>query len=51
MFLFDDGAGPVFEFALADLGDSMAAVDFDAFDAMEFDGMDERFIIEVDDGQ
>ena len=51
MFLFDDGAGPVFEFALADLGDSMAAVDFDAFDAMEFDGMDEKFIIEVDDGQ
>ncbi|MBP7982187.1 MAG: hypothetical protein KAY90_04245, partial [Arenimonas sp.] len=51
LFLGDDGISHEFEFASADFGDSVAAIDFSGFDVMEFDGMDEQFIIEVDDGQ
>ena len=51
MFISDDGASPVFEISLADMGDSLATVDFSGFDPMGFEGMDETFIIEIDDGQ
>ena len=51
MFIGDDGVSHVFEFALADMGDSLATVDFSGFDTTGFEGMDETFIIEIDDGQ
>jgi len=51
MFFDDDGTSAIFEFALADLSDSLALVDFSAVEPMGFEDMDEQFIIEVDDGQ
>lgn len=41
LFLGDDGASHEFEFVPADVGDSVATVDFSAFDVMEHHGDDD----------
>jgi C-terminal processing protease CtpA/Prc len=51
LFLGDDGASHEFEFASVYFGDSIAAVDFSGFDAMEYDGDNGAFSIEIDGGE